>query len=393
MKHIFCTLLLLTYSITYTQFVPTGGPGNGSVYSIYSSGSFLFAGTENGAVFRSSNNGDTWEQKISGMGVQRVNQIEGNNSTLFAGGLNGLFSSTNNGDNWTQVNYGENAEVTAVRVYGNEIFAGNYNGGLFKSTNNGANWISIPGINGTIRSIIIAENNLFVAASGVYGSSNGGVNWVHEYISGPSILMRSFYYYNNVLRVGTGNGGKKKTGVLNGWTTDIPWINYTWGYASTGSYILAGMSNGIFWSSNFGATWNDPTSSYMISIYVTSMGQNNQYLFAGSNSGFVYRRPITQFTGLNQSGNIVPANYYLSQNYPNPFNPVTNIKFGVPANSFVTLKIFNEIGQEIITAVSSGLAAGEYEYNFDAGKLSSGIYYYRLTTGEFSHTKKMILVK
>lgn len=98
-------------------------------------------------------------------------------------------------------------------------------------------------------------------------------------------------------------------------------------------------------------------------------------------------------TGISSVEGEVPASYFLNQNYPNPFNPVTSIKFGIPKDGFVSVKIYDIQGREIRTLVSSDLKAGNYNAGFDASGLSSGIYYYKLVSGSYSETKKMILVK
>ncbi len=98
-------------------------------------------------------------------------------------------------------------------------------------------------------------------------------------------------------------------------------------------------------------------------------------------------------TGVEQKTNQVPEGFALSQNYPNPFNPVTNIDFSVPNQTNVTLKVFNLIGQEVSTLVNEMKTAGTYRVSFDASKLSSGAYFYRLTAGNFTSVKKMVLVK
>ena len=85
--------------------------------------------------------------------------------------------------------------------------------------------------------------------------------------------------------------------------------------------------------------------------------------------------------------------YALKQNYPNPFNPVTNIKFQISKSEFVTLKIYNTLGQEVETLVSKKLAAGNYSYNWDASGFASGVYMYNFTAGKFSETKKLILLR
>lgn len=91
--------------------------------------------------------------------------------------------------------------------------------------------------------------------------------------------------------------------------------------------------------------------------------------------------------------NFTPAQYELTQNYPNPFNPSTTIEYSVPKNDFVSLKVYNTLGQEVKTLVSEQKDAGTYIVNFNAGSLSSGVYFYRLNAGTYTETKRMILTK
>jgi len=90
---------------------------------------------------------------------------------------------------------------------------------------------------------------------------------------------------------------------------------------------------------------------------------------------------------------LVPDAYSLSQNYPNPFNPSTTIEFALPTPGFVTLSIFNILGENVATLVSEDLTAGSYKYEWDATELTSGIYFYRLQAGDFIQTKKMVLLR
>jgi len=87
------------------------------------------------------------------------------------------------------------------------------------------------------------------------------------------------------------------------------------------------------------------------------------------------------------------TNFELYQNYPNPFNPATNIKFAIVQNDFVTLTVYNSLGQEIAQLVNENLSAGTYNVKFDANNLPSGIYYYQLKTSNNQLTKKMMLIK
>jgi hypothetical protein len=95
----------------------------------------------------------------------------------------------------------------------------------------------------------------------------------------------------------------------------------------------------------------------------------------------------------NFKGEEIPLEYALDQNYPNPFNPATTIRYQIPEDGMVTLKVYDILGSEVITLVSDEKPAGRYEVNFDATKLSSGIYLYRLQAGDFIKIKKMILLK
>ena len=93
------------------------------------------------------------------------------------------------------------------------------------------------------------------------------------------------------------------------------------------------------------------------------------------------------------SGSELPKAYYLFPNYPNPFNPSTTISYSIPNEEFVSLKVFNSLGEEIAELVNDTKPAGNYSVSFDASELTSGIYFYTLTAGSFSETKKMILLK
>ncbi len=90
---------------------------------------------------------------------------------------------------------------------------------------------------------------------------------------------------------------------------------------------------------------------------------------------------------------IVVKDYMLYQNYPNPFNPTTDIQFTIPKSDYVTLKVYDALGKEIATLVEGELQSGLYRVKFDASKLVSGVYFYKLTGSNFTKTKKMVLMK
>jgi hypothetical protein len=89
----------------------------------------------------------------------------------------------------------------------------------------------------------------------------------------------------------------------------------------------------------------------------------------------------------------IPSKVWLGQNYPNPFNPTTTIKFTLPQSTLVTLTIYNILGEKIATLASEKLSAGNYQYNWDAGSQTGGVYFYRLEINGFAQTKKMLLLR
>ena len=98
-------------------------------------------------------------------------------------------------------------------------------------------------------------------------------------------------------------------------------------------------------------------------------------------------------TAVEEKLNIIPDGFSLSQNYPNPFNPTTKIRFSIPNSSVVTLKIYDMLGKEVATLLNEEKAPGVYEVNVNTRYLSSGIYFYSIQAGQFSQTKKLMLLK
>lgn len=118
-------------------------------------------------------------------------------------------------------------------------------------------------------------------------------------------------------------------------------------------------------------------------------------LTGNANGNFVTARiNVTSLTAIDEIPDLkLPNDFILEQNYPNPFNPTTIIKYQIPELSFVKLKVFDVLGNEIVTLVTEEKEAGNYDIDFNASTLSSGVYFYRLQAGDFVQTRKMILIK
>jgi len=130
--------------------------------------------------------------------------------------------------------------------------------------------------------------------------------------------------------------------------------------------------------------------------FIEGAGHVRLKAYATSNpSQFIeldFRALTNLYIGIKQISSIV-KDFSLGQNYPNPFNPVTKIGFSLPKSDYVSLRVYDILGREVKVLVSQNMTPGEYEVDFDAKNLSSGMYYYSLRAGENVSVKKMVLVK
>jgi ligand-binding sensor domain-containing protein len=232
-------------------------------------------------------------------------------------------------------------------------------GGVYLSTNNGTSWtdsgiIISPDVG--VFALAVSGTNLFAGtAEGIFLSTNNGTNWIQA-----------------------------NTG-LTGRTIHA--------FALSDNNLFAGTDEGVYLSTNNGTSWtavnNGLTNTSVIAVKV-----NGPYLLAGTSGEGAWKRPLLEMvTAVHLPSNELPATYVLSQNYPNPFNPTTTISFSLPARSIVSLKIFDILGREVSTIVSGELQAGNYKGQWNAINKSSGVYFYRLTAGNFVDTKKLMVIK
>lgn len=343
-----------------------------------------------GAIYRSTNSGVTFNGlSVPGSGSEAAYCFaapficcRSNPSIMYIGGIN-IYKSLNGGTSWSAVGSlsSKALSIASSSTSTDTVYAGTVpvtsgpaatiyrtvNGSTFTDVGLG----QVP--NRFITDLTVDPNNSAIVyatfggfGSGhVYKSSNAGINWVN--ISGnlpdvphQCIVVDPLYPQN----------------------------------------IYVGNDLAVYVSTNNGANWFEyrGTMPYAL-IYDLTIVYPNRHIRATTHGNGVYERSLVQNpTGISQIGNEIPKSFSLSQNYPNPFNPSTKIKFEIPitkseTNSKTEIRIYDISGKLIETLVDLNLKPGRYEVTWSAAKYSSGAYFYKLVSGDFIETKKMMLVK
>lgn len=161
-------------------------------------------------------------------------------------------------------------------------------------------------------------------------------------------------------------------------------------YSSFDTLLVSG-SNGSIYSVNTGKNSFTNVGDSVVLFFALGYGTNATEMNAAIDSATVKYGKIS--TSVRQFTSIAPEHFSLEQNYPNPFNPSTQITFSIATASHVRLTVFDALGREVSTLADRPMDAGRYITSFDASRLSAGIYFYSLTAGGFTETKKMMLVK
>jgi hypothetical protein len=182
----------------------------------------------------------------------------------------------------------------------------------------------------------------------------------------------------------------------NGAVNQSTTLTFSWNPAAGATtYRLQVATNPAFTTTFFDDSTNTTTSRQIASL--TSSAAHYWRVRAKNVGGSSDWSNIWSFTtgttSVSERGKATPTDFSLNQNYPNPFNPSTTILYALPKTTFVRLTVFDPLGKEVETLVSTIQAAGEYEIHWNASSLNSGVYLYRLQAGNFVEVKKMILLR
>jgi len=396
------------------------GPNNyginaiGGIHDIEVFNDTIFIATSNG-FHVSTDNGQSWVRKGAGLDQDLIASIavdESNN--IYIGNNVGVFKSTNYGQNWNYILSG--TLLRNIASFYDVVFAArawnSLSTGIYRSSDHGLSWQIIPDLEGTINSFcLLPNNNIMAGGDNLYLSSDIGVTWyqLQSPVWGGGEITDMKSNDNYVCLSSDMAGVFLSTDFGNNWISlGLEWrlISAIDAYRDS---IFVGINNAVnnpfpegpFLSTNRGITWSTINQGLDNPSVLSFSFDSRGYLLAGTWDDLYISSEIIA-TGLKSYTSELPNEFSLSQNYPNPFNPVTKIKYQIPDqvrndNRLVTLKVYDVLGNEIVTLVNEEKQPGVYEVEFKASsgirKLVSGIYFYQLKSGNYIETKKMVLIK
>jgi hypothetical protein len=440
-------LVLLLTGFCFSQWTAVGtvsGVGSYPSVSVASPSVVFIAGGPSGVpyIYRSTNSGVSFTALPTNGVSLEVYCVWGVDANVIfvgdggaAGGAGGnakFYKTTNGGVNWTTV---LSTGGTAGFINGIVFSRTNPNFGIVESDpptgttywiakthDGGNNWyVTTPPLSGAAS----AQNSVIVIDSFFYGfglnampyrfgiTTNAGTTFTYVPLTGAGgttgFVSGAAFSTDKINGIAAGNGtsttiARTTNGGLNWFSQTIP-SSVTSGYGTMKwvpntsiCYVIVSSTTATqcFKSINNGATWTAMTFPAATGVnhfdiyYDNVTGVVTGYACSGT--GQVYKLS-EQVTGIINPTSEIPADFVLKQNYPNPFNPSTTIEYSIPKSAFVTIKIYNILGEELTTLVSEQKTSGNYAVTFDASGYSTGIYYYTLTADNFRETKKMILTK
>ncbi|HMS64871.1 MAG TPA: T9SS type A sorting domain-containing protein [Ignavibacteria bacterium] len=380
----------------------------------------IFASSWAVGIFKSTDNGSTWT--TSGLDGKRVSVLRtAPNGYIFA--LSKTVSeayihrSTDNGNTWTDVdtrsfplNYAGGGEIvfppdgSVIAAYAVTVgpTIGDVATFVIKSSDNGNSWTQIHRFNiGFVGGMIIAHDNkilLGTSLSGVIYSVNNGINFSSLTTFPPFFIKTILRAPEDLIYVSDAFGLNRSTD--NGLTFTDAGINFnsylnSAGVNSNGDLFVEMDDGNVYYSDDKGENWNEINNGLPETGFVRTFFSHSGKMYAGtSNNGIYIYDALTSVKPVTENAD----GFTLHQNYPNPFNPVTKIKFDISNSvnvelSLVNLNVYDALGKKIMSLVNERLNAGSYEVDFNGEDLASGIYFYKLESGNISIVKKMSLLR
>ncbi|MEI7812470.1 MAG: YCF48-related protein [Ignavibacteria bacterium] len=320
------------------------------------------------SIFKSIDSGKTFVKQVSPITTANYmfNSVAFVNKDVgYAAGISGrMIKTIDGGATWEEITTNFNSltinKIALPDDFSTVIICG-LKAQLSKSTDGGATWTSLtPGITTMINTVRFKDTNIGYLGGNSLGmakTTDGGATWK------PMSLSQSLASNTNILSVGF-----------------------------TDKYVFAGTSNGEILSSALTDTiWKVAGRLTTTAIY--EIGTFGSTVWAVGAGGVIIKGTEQEDTFAGNNNTNPAGSFELAQNYPNPFNPSTTIRYSIPSDGKVSLKVYNLLGREVVTLVNQNKVRGSYSVQFNAVNMSSGIYFYQLQVNGSIINKKMTFMK
>lgn len=356
----------------------------------FNNSNIIYAEYQNGGLGKSTDGGFSWEYALSGIdGSEPTNWstpvvMDPNTSNILYFGTHSLYRTTDGTASWNKVSpqltdwipgrrLGTITTIAVAPTNSNVIYVGTDDAHVWVSSDNGVNWNDISsGLpERWVTRVVVDpsdENIVYVTFNGlkwrdpqphVFRSTNKGTDWENINSNLPDAPVNAFAVDNNYSNI-----------------------------------LYVGNDVGMYVSFDTGHNWEVLGEGLpVLPVGDIKIHPTENYLVAGTYGRSMYKIDLNLVTNTGDDRQDFLNSFQLYQNYPNPFNPNTTISWDSPVSGHQTIKIYDVTGKVIVTLVNEIKTAGKHQVEFKASSLASGVYFYKIEAGNFTETKKMVVLK
>jgi photosystem II stability/assembly factor-like uncharacterized protein len=411
----FFAFLLIAFFVTNIFAQPVIHNNAARFYDIYTG----VVVSNYGVISKTTDGGLTWSSTHAATMYSLNDIVILDQMTYIAcGDFGTIMKTTDGGISWYPVLSPVTDRLSALSATESSLFSVGANGTIISSSDMGESWNIVaqyPGEN--FHSIQFTDINTgFIAGDGsaIYKTVNGGMRWNKLNLNIPSYNLNSLHMFDQNSGMAVGDNGVVILTKDGGYSWSVIKSRlagnlFSIDASDNNEILVCGDNSALYKSTDGGYTWNGVTlpqgNSYSFkNIQFTGtlngyslafvVGENGVKLYSGDGGSIWYNTPSwfqNNTTGINKK------QFDVTQNFPNPFNPSTTISYVLPYDANVNVKVFDVIGREVALLVNGFEKSGSHQVNFNASKLSSGVYFYNVTAThnleKFEKTMKMILTK
>jgi photosystem II stability/assembly factor-like uncharacterized protein len=402
---------LLSADVVKAQWIPQYTGTSVNLYDIeFINENTGWAVGDGGVCLKTTNGGINWIQQNQPVGNKPLNSVHivDSNVVYFVGYFQTIFKTIDGGTNWRIIRNGPwGGGISYYSVYfinKDTGWIGEQGQYVLRTFDGGETFDSAATLGSNHDIVFLNRDTGFISAEGmVYKTTNAGTSWYPCMQLPYGYIFRKISFLKNGYGwvVGTTGGGKvyKTTNYGENWINIYDSFNSgmeTIYFINKDTGFVGGAGNWLLKTINGGCNWKYENLNIFPDEFKSFKFVNDTIGWLCATGGIIYKT-TTQgetLTKINNNEIKVVNDYFLLKNYPNPFNSQTKISFSIPKSGFVNISVYDILGKKVDDIINKYLTDGIYEINYNANKISSGIYIYTLNVnGMIKKTNKLILIK